>query len=291
MENWIQDWRVAAGDGVNQFVHNILAKRIDDIESGSMQQFALVFLGGALWSAACFATGGTAFAISVVGMSMQALPSLPKESSTDQITKIEERCFAHLNVVQERVHGQMRGWLVEYLEANPSATADSAEKEFLADWLERSYWQESENGCSVKMTDITESTKKSALDIWTRFNEQVVKIGDFYNAGAAVARTGAYWVATSDGTYLALVQTVSYHSSFTHLFIRWVDEDMADLVLAKTQSIGELPKLSLSGLVNEDKARGGPGSGKGRKRVIVLPTRAQPKLFPQGKADVIYEDE
>ena len=79
MREILQDWRTAATDGVNLFTTTVLSQRIDDLESGSWTTFIGGLIGNTIWAAAAFTTGGAAFAVSMVGISVAAAPTLPGE--------------------------------------------------------------------------------------------------------------------------------------------------------------------------------------------------------------------
>jgi hypothetical protein len=82
MRDILESWNDAAIDGVNLFTTDVLSKRIDDLESGSLTSFLASLIGNTMWAAAVFVPGGAAvvFAVSMVGIGVAAAPTPPAES-------------------------------------------------------------------------------------------------------------------------------------------------------------------------------------------------------------------
>jgi hypothetical protein len=79
----LQNWSDAAIDGVGLFTTTVLSKRIDDLESGSWTSFFASLIGNIMWAAAAFVPAGgavLAFRISVTGIGVAALPTIPSVS-------------------------------------------------------------------------------------------------------------------------------------------------------------------------------------------------------------------
>lgn len=85
LRDLLQNWSDAAIDGVSLFTTTVLSKRIDDLESGSWTSFFASLIGNMMWAAAAFAPTGAAvlaFRISVTGIGVAALPTIPSVSKS-----------------------------------------------------------------------------------------------------------------------------------------------------------------------------------------------------------------
>jgi hypothetical protein len=131
MRNIVQDWRSAAHIGISQFVTNELSKRIDKLESGSTKNFLFALLGNVVWAAACFTTGGAAFAISLTGIAIGAVPAIP-EKSKSFIPDIQKMMENYIDGIGSQWDNGLRTKAKALLDKNPGITRFHALNEFVA---------------------------------------------------------------------------------------------------------------------------------------------------------------
>ena len=80
LENRLEAWKRSADEGLQNFVDRELVHKLyDDFNAKGF----LVSLGGnIIWAAACFTTGGAAFAISLTGIAVATAGSYPEHDSS-----------------------------------------------------------------------------------------------------------------------------------------------------------------------------------------------------------------
>lgn len=130
MRNVLQDWHAAAHAGINQFVAAELSKRIDKLESGSARSFLFALVGNVVWAAACFTTGGAAFAISLTGIAIGAVPAVPSESESF-IPAVQKAMGDHIDGIFDQLDKSLRNKARLLVERFPGITRFHAMNEFV----------------------------------------------------------------------------------------------------------------------------------------------------------------
>jgi hypothetical protein len=131
MRNILQDWHNAGRAGIGQFVANALSKRIDDLESGSTKNFIFAVVGNIVWAAACFTTGGAAFAISLAGIAIGSVPAAP-EKTKSFIPDIQKLMENFIDGLVDPMDKGLRNKAKVLLAAYPGITRFHAMDEFVA---------------------------------------------------------------------------------------------------------------------------------------------------------------
>jgi hypothetical protein len=129
----LQQWQTAAHSGISQFVTNELSKRIDKLESGSTKNFLVSLLGNVVWAAACFTPigmAGTAFAISLTGIAISAVPGIPEETKS-LVPAIQKAMVDHINEIYAQVNSKLRNYAKALLDAYPGISRFHAMDEFV----------------------------------------------------------------------------------------------------------------------------------------------------------------
>jgi hypothetical protein len=91
----LEEWRRNAGEGVMVFADADLNDAIRNQHFDDSSWFRSL-VGNLTWAAACFATGGTAFTISVSGI-LAGLPPFKADQKDTTLIKIEKRMLNHLD--------------------------------------------------------------------------------------------------------------------------------------------------------------------------------------------------
>jgi hypothetical protein len=107
----IDRWDAASTKGVFQLLNVVISKRIQDLESGSWESFWMTLLGNTIWAASAFAPIAAPallpFAISMTGVLISSLPSLPKQSYFGQnIKTIQEGLLSYIENVAKQLKRQ-----------------------------------------------------------------------------------------------------------------------------------------------------------------------------------------
>lgn len=109
MRDILQNWRDAATDGVDLFVTSVLSERIDDLESGSWTAFVTALIGNTIWAAAAFTpVGAPAFAVSLAGIGVAAVPTLP-DKKKNLIPAIQKRATGYIYSIYAKLDRGLRG--------------------------------------------------------------------------------------------------------------------------------------------------------------------------------------
>ena len=136
MERQIDLWFKASKDGISQFVHHQLKERIDSVSEGSWSNFYTALLGNTVWAAAAFASGGTAFAISMVGVAIASKPTVPQKGKSDESLKVvEEQMHQYVEGIHGQLNKQLPNSAATLLQAHPKIDLDQA----IALWLKDSF--------------------------------------------------------------------------------------------------------------------------------------------------------
>jgi hypothetical protein len=122
MRTFLVEWKTAATDGVTEFITSALNQRINDLASGSTKNFLLSLLGNMIWAAACFASGGTAFAISVVGVGIGAIPSVPSKVDETFIPDIQKAMIGQIDAIFDHENTALRTKAQALLKSEPGIT-------------------------------------------------------------------------------------------------------------------------------------------------------------------------
>lgn len=131
MRDVLNDWTEASRGGVDQFIHNVLDQRIENIESGSWTNFILLLLGSTIWAASVFAIAAPpVFAISMVGVAIAAVPSVPRAHRSSLVT-VEGMMRDYIDSVYQQLNAQLPGKSSLVLAAHPGASRYQAVARFI----------------------------------------------------------------------------------------------------------------------------------------------------------------
>src|SRR5271154_1569589 len=132
MERQIDLWQQACRLGINDFVFGALKKRIDSLSEGSWSTFFLTLLGNAIWAGAAFATGGTAFGISALGVLFDTVAQVPHKSTTDKdLLAIAEQMRTYIEKIHTRLNDDLPKKAAAILKSHPKIALDPAVELFL----------------------------------------------------------------------------------------------------------------------------------------------------------------
>lgn len=122
----IENWRRAAGEGKQAFVNSDLSSLIAD-QSLDTTAFLSALIGNVVWAAACFTTGGAAFAISLAGIGIGAAGAggtiKPRDTSLESVDK---EMNGYLNAVRDHLLGQVTPSCSKVVEENPDFGVNQA---------------------------------------------------------------------------------------------------------------------------------------------------------------------
>lgn len=177
-------WKASVKTGINQFVHGALEARINDISSGDWSSFITTLVGGTIWSAAAFAPEGAmvaAFAISMAGMSTQAVTAAPKPKNKDtSITTVENMLLNQLDYRHSQINGQLAGAAQGLLKTYPEAGRYRLLGEFLVSNFKSGMYTivaDSQGMPSLNEKAIRVKAKLGAADLLQRWKAEVQPIG------------------------------------------------------------------------------------------------------------------
>jgi hypothetical protein len=125
------EWQGAAEAGVSLFATTALSERLDDLESGSWENFLVGLLGNTIWAGAAFASGGAAFAISMIGIAVNASPAIPAKTRS-ALPDVQEMMINYIQTVFTQLNGQLRDKAHELLAETPGATRYGALGQFIS---------------------------------------------------------------------------------------------------------------------------------------------------------------
>jgi hypothetical protein len=120
----LDQWEIAALEGVTQFVTNALSERLDAIESGSWESYIVGLVGNTLWAATAFFPPGmvlAVFSLSMAGILMAATPTVPRKSKS-AIPEVTRLATDYINGVYKGLDGQRREKAAALLKLDPDAT-------------------------------------------------------------------------------------------------------------------------------------------------------------------------
>jgi Domain of unknown function (DUF4157) len=175
----IDSWLEGSRQGVGQFVDGVLAKQIDQVESGSVKEFLTVMIGGTVWSAAAFATGGLAFGVSMAGMSIQASTSWPSNSKTkDNLDAVRSLLEIRIEGIHDGLNRHIGNAARKLLKDDPAVSRYRAIGQFLMSNFQPDAIDVPNNYAYLPMIDQTgvrERMLKSADQLWTNMRDVVSK--------------------------------------------------------------------------------------------------------------------
>jgi hypothetical protein len=119
-------------------------------------------LGNVVWAAACFATGGTAFAISVVGIGIGALPAIP-EKSKSFIPDVQKLMEDYIDGIFDQLDHSLRNKAKALLKQYPDITRFHALNEFMTASFQPSYFK-----LNKRYTTIPVLSKAAIRDLYER---------------------------------------------------------------------------------------------------------------------------
>ena len=122
MRMFLLEWQHAATDGANQFATGALNQRINELSSGSAFAFLQSVVGALIWAGACFETGGAAFAISLAGITIGAIPSAPAKVDEKFIPHILTAMTDQIDAIVKQEDSHLRSKAETLLKSEPGIT-------------------------------------------------------------------------------------------------------------------------------------------------------------------------
>ena len=269
---YVSDWWVAANRGVGNFATQGLENRINRMAGGGgWDSFIATMLGGTIWAAAAFVTGGTslafqagAFAVGEVGMSLQATTSMPKASGRGTpITHLKEAMQGVLDRRKAALDAKVGAIAAEMVASEPIlyGAGNAIDKRLDRNRLLQSclravfkpeYVIASGGRPRLATGAISKETKRRAVSLFHRWEKQVSPIGKseyvqsenaFASPGHEMGHALAEITSLYGGKRLALVLAPpSWDESHPYKFERWISSDLASA--ARQQAHGKVLQLS-----------------------------------------------
>ena len=142
MGRLLDRWEAAAKDGVSEFTGRALEQRINDLTSGSAGDFLQSLLGNLVWAAACFVPGGgeVAFGISVVGIAIGAIPSIPSKVDKTFISDIQKAMIGQITAIHDHNNRALHNKAQALLKSEPGITRYHAMALFLKASFQNQYF-------------------------------------------------------------------------------------------------------------------------------------------------------
>jgi Domain of unknown function (DUF4157) len=250
----LANWRNQAQVGVIQFATADLVSRIESIESGSWRNFLQTMIGGTIWCATAYLTGGTSFAIGMAGMHLQALTGLPSQSG-DGLGDVQEMFLQYIEAGHKRGKDQAAQVTANTIAANKGITRNRAIGKILQQSFKPSLITV---GDYSTMPDIDETKMRTiyrdaGTDLLSRFRAQINPIGQ----GDKLLQTTT--VVSIDGR-LAQVERNNALERFhqqrgmdsparPYRFLMWISDDLRDSALAAVGGTAPIiPRNRIEGL-------------------------------------------
>lgn len=250
MRDVLLEWQSAALQGVGQFVTNTLSSRLDDLESGSWSTFLLGLLGNTIWAAVAFTPAGmagSAFAISMAGISLAAAPTIPHKSKS-AIPKVHELMDGYVNGIFNQVNGKLREKASALLGQYPGITRYHALAEFVRHSLAPGTYTLDPSYGSIPtlsqgvISDRFVQLATQRLELARTVGTHTVS-GDLPSATSTTVTevawirgpTGPLRLAILESTWLGddTGTSVPQDSGTTHLFKEWVAPGNVDAAIAQ----------------------------------------------------------
>lgn len=246
----LREWKSECQEGVNDFVHAELAAAIDRLGSGSWPGFLTSLLGNTIWAGTAFFPGAAPtalFGMSMLGIAVSAIPSIPSASSEGAnlivISDLLKNYFGNVfNQLMDRANPGVRA----YLRSHGSSTGNQALIDYLRETFRASNIDitgtPNINGNAVRM-----ATRSHAADLLNRYRRQVVPLGPETRTNITDPidrqirqQTGLVWALHPNGT--AYLVQIDISSSFVSgrldrstaiTFRTFVDSDLRSVAIAR----------------------------------------------------------
>ena len=218
----LEAWKRAAEAGVQLFADDELLNAINESKSFNADNFFTALIGNITWAAACFWTGGTAFAISLAGIAVGAAPGLPAPAQPNPLMTIKRRMLDALDHVHHQLVEQVPIKVAFVLREHPGIVTNDALEMVLHAGIRPAFLLH--NGQNDRDTDINEDAvrgeyQKRAAVTLQQYKSQVAPIG-----------TGTFsslFLCRIKPGGLAIVEPTQHGTVFRH----WVDAAMAQAAL------------------------------------------------------------
>jgi hypothetical protein len=123
MRDILINWKQAAITGVTLFATTELSRRIDEQESGSWENYLTSLLGNTIWAATAFlsAGSGTIFGVSMAGVLIGSVPSIPSKQQS-VFPEVHEKMINYMQSIYDQLNSLLRNKAVLLIENNPGIT-------------------------------------------------------------------------------------------------------------------------------------------------------------------------
>lgn len=244
----LREWKSECQEGVNDFVHAELAARIDTLGSGSWPGFVTALIGNTIWAASAFVPlvfvavpeiAVATFAMSMLGVAINASPSIPSASSEgENLSRIALLLKNYFGEVFTGLMDQINPRVQRYVRNHPTQTGNQALIAFLA----HNFLPTAVNLSgtpNINGNEIRAITHRIAADLLNRYRQQVVPIGPITTVNRTdpvdrqvSTQTGLVWARHNNGiSYLTLIyitnEAIGGRQSGTRIrFLRFIDNDL-----------------------------------------------------------------
>ncbi len=234
----IKDWRIAAGEGLQDFVDSELFNAVRAKEA-DWRGFGMSLAGNLLWATACFGTGGAAFALSALGIALAAMGTVPSSSAPRtadpaELTKVALRRI--VVAVQEAAYDAIPG-VVSGADASWLQDRDkSVEYTLLHIFDPKFLMARNVSGilAEINQPAVSAEFRRQASDHLARYKDQVQPVG---------SEEWGHWKVVpvqlrDDGRYVLCRRRLDDDRD-VYEFVRWIDADMAQAARARGDEADE----------------------------------------------------
>jgi hypothetical protein len=132
MGRTVDEWYQAATDGVFSFVDDELAYQLDELSPSGWHSFLTTLLGNTIWAAAAFAPHArAAFAVSMIGIAIGSMPSIPKQKEESAIKQVRDSSLDYLEGIKDQIDKGLRTKAARLLIENPGISRYRALSQFV----------------------------------------------------------------------------------------------------------------------------------------------------------------
>jgi hypothetical protein len=141
----LETWKRAAERGIQLFTNAELKNLIDN-PGFDVAGFMTSLIGNIIWAAACFATGGTAFAISLAGIAVGAVGALPKNKPSDNsLSTVENAMQQYIDTIHRHLLSQVNPSCEGVIEQYPGVALNLALNKIMANSFQDRFRTDIEN--------------------------------------------------------------------------------------------------------------------------------------------------
>jgi hypothetical protein len=239
LEGRLEAWKRAAETGVENFADAELLRQIEESKSFDPEAFLTALVGNVIWAAACFTPVGmaaTAFAISLGGIAIAAIPSMPKSRAASPLMQIKTGMQGQLDQVHRGGLQQVASLTDKIVASKPGIDVEEALEIFMLSNFPKQFL---ERGSSDRLTNLAEEPVRSKYEI-----EATKTLRQYVSEVAPIGSTAYLGMFESDwqlirieGVGLAIAAPMSDH----WFFRAYVESEMKEQALKHAKAAGQGP--------------------------------------------------